>query len=57
VGQRCRYWARPELRAFVTHGSWNSAATAAVNAANESGKVYGNATSGTSVGIQVESWF
>jgi maltoporin len=51
------YWARPELRAFVSYGRWNNAATAAVNAANNSGPVYGNSTSGTSVGIQVEAWF
>lgn len=51
------YWSRPELRAFVTYGKWNDAATAAVNKANESGPVYGNATSGTSFGLQVETWF
>ena len=51
------YWSRPELRAFVTYGRWNDAATAAVNKANESGPVYGNATSGTSFGLQVETWF
>ncbi|MDN2710851.1 carbohydrate porin [Janthinobacterium sp. SUN118] len=51
------YWSRPELRAFVTYGKWNDAATPAVNKANESGPVYGNATSGTSFGLQVETWF
>ena len=51
------YWSRPELRAFVTYGKWNDAATAAVNKANESGPVYGTATSGTSFGLQVETWF
>ena len=51
------YWSRPELRAFVTYGKWNDAATAAVNKANESGPVYGKATSGTSFGLQVETWF
>ena len=51
------YWSRPELRAFVTYGKWNSAATAAVNASNNSGPVYGNKTSATSVGIQLETWF
>jgi maltoporin len=50
-------WARPELRAFVTYGRWNDAATAAVNAANSGGPVYNNRTSGTSVGFQVETWF
>ncbi|MCU6434037.1 carbohydrate porin [Undibacterium sp. Jales W-56] len=55
VGQG--YWSRPELRAFVTYGKWNNAATAAVNASNNSGPVYGNNTSGTSVGIHLETWF
>jgi maltoporin len=41
----------------VTYGKWNSAATAAVNASNNSGPVYGNKTSATSVGIQLETWF
>lgn len=55
VGQG--YWSRPELRAYITHGIWNKAATAAVNASNNSGPVYGNNTSGTSVGIHLETWF
>ena len=51
------YWSRPELRAFVTYAKWNYAATAAVNASNNSGPVYGSNTSGTSIGIQLETWF
>lgn len=51
------YWSRPELRAFVTYGKWNDAAKGAVNAANESGAVFGNKRSGTSYGVQVEAWF
>ncbi|CAN5810316.1 maltoporin LamB [soil metagenome] len=51
------YWDRPELRAFITYGKWNDAATGSVNASNNSGPVYGNATSGTSVGLQLETWF
>ncbi|MGK5038121.1 maltoporin [Janthinobacterium sp. LB3P118] len=50
-------WSRPELRAFVTYGKWNDAATASVNASNNSGPVYNNNTSGTSYGFQVETWF
>lgn len=50
-------WSRPELRAYVTYGKWNDAATAAVNASNNSGPVYGNNTSGASYGIQLETWF
>lgn len=48
---------RPELRFFITYGKWNDAATAAVNASNNSGPVYNNNTSGTSAGFQVETWF
>jgi len=51
------YWSRPELRAFVTYGKWNDAATASVNAANEAGAVFGSKTSGTSFGVQLEAWF
>jgi maltoporin len=51
------FWSRPELRAFVTYGKWNNAATAAVNASNNSGPVYNNGTSGTSIGFQVEAWW
>lgn len=51
------YFSRPELRAYVTYGKWNDAATASVNAANNSGPVYGNNTSGTSAGLQLEAWF
>ncbi|WP_415583608.1 maltoporin, partial [Janthinobacterium lividum] len=50
-------WSRPELRAFVTYGKWNDAATASVNASNNGGPIYNNNTSGTSYGFQVETWF
>lgn len=50
-------WARPELRAFVTYGKWNGAATALVNAANSGGPVYGARTSGLSTGVQAETFF
>jgi maltoporin len=48
---------RPELRFFITYGKWNDAATASVNASNNSGPVYNNHTSGASAGFQVETWF
>ncbi|MES2260510.1 MAG: carbohydrate porin [Pseudomonadota bacterium] len=51
------YWSRPELRLFVSYGKWNGAATPMVNASNNGGPVYGNATSGTSAGLQVEAWW
>ena len=50
-------WSRPELRAFVTYGKWNDAATASVNASNNGGPIYNHNTSGTSYGFQVETWF
>ncbi|WP_295998446.1 carbohydrate porin, partial [Rugamonas sp.] len=51
------YWSRPELRFYVTYGKWNGAATPLVNANNNSGAVYGNGTSGTSAGLQLEAWW
>lgn len=53
------FWSRPELRAFVTHAKWNSAAQAAAAAGStlSSTGVFGSNTSGTSYGIQVETWF
>lgn len=51
------YWSRPELRFYVTYGKWNGAATPLVNANNNSGPVYGNNTSGTSAGLQLEAWW
>ncbi|MES2258257.1 MAG: carbohydrate porin [Pseudomonadota bacterium] len=51
------YWARPELRAFVTYGKWNDPARGALNANNNAGPAFGTATNGTSAGLQVEAWF
>jgi maltoporin len=51
------YWSRPELRLFVSYGRWNGAATPLVNASNNGGPVYGDATSGMSAGLQVEAWW
>lgn len=51
------FWQRPELRAYFTYGKWNKEATALVNAANNSGPVYGNGTSGSSIGLQMEAWW
>ena len=51
------YWSRPELRLYVSYGKWNAAATPLVNAANNSGQVYGNGTSGASAGLQLEAWW
>lgn len=54
------YYARPELRFFVTHATWNQAAINAVNAQNSTAggnNVYQNATAGTSIGLQLEAWW
>jgi len=45
-------WARPVLRAFVTHAKWNADAGTVANG------VFGpNATSGTTYGLQGEVWW
>jgi maltoporin len=46
------FWARPAIRAFVTHAKWNAAA----GDAGTNG-VFAGKTSGTSYGLQVESWW
>lgn len=48
--------ARPELRLFVTHASWNRAAEVAAGAGGLAGLGDGK-TSGTSVGLQLETWW
>lgn len=50
------FFSRPELRFFITRASWNNAANAAAGAGGLTGLGDG-ATSGTSVGLQVETWF
>lgn len=49
------FYARPELRAFVTHAFWNRAATGAIAANTNAGDNIG--THGTTVGVQVEAWW
>ena len=53
------YWSRPELRAFITHAQWNSAAQAAAAPGStlSTTGAFGSDTSGTSFGFQVESWW
>jgi maltoporin len=53
------FWARPELRAFVTYAKWNTAAQQAAPAGSalSSTGVFGGATNGISAGLQVEAWF
>ena len=53
------FWARPELRAFVTYAKWNTAAQKAATPGStlSSTGVFGGSTNGTSYGVQVEAWF
>lgn len=53
------FWSRPELRAFLTYAKWNNAArqAAAAGSAMSGTGVFGGNTNGTSVGVQVETWF
>ncbi|RJL06888.1 carbohydrate porin [Paracoccus aestuarii] len=45
------FWDRPQLRAYVTRGSWSDVGAISKQAA------YGTDTAGTSVGLQLETWF
>ena len=49
------FWARPEMRFYVTHARWNEAANAAA-AGGLTGFGDGK-TSGTSYGVQAEVWW
>lgn len=44
-------WARPVLRAFVTHANWNA------DAGTQANGVFGTKTSGTTFGVQAEAWW
>ena len=49
---------RPTIRFFVTQGWWNDAARRAMVAdRSRTAEVYGDKTSGTSIGIQGEAWW
>ena len=53
------FWARPELRTFITYAKWNPAAqlAASTGSALSNTGVFGGNTNGTSIGVQVEAWF
>jgi maltoporin len=53
------FWARPELRAFVTAAFWNEGARAAAAGAGRpiGGVAYANDKFGVTVGVQAESWW
>lgn len=57
-------YSRPTIRVFWTHAEWNEAARTAINAStstwrggNNLKQVYGDGTSGTSIGVQAEAWW
>lgn len=57
-------YSRPTIRLFVTHAIWNEAARQAIltstdtwRGGNNLKQVYGDGTSGTSVGVQAEAWW
>ncbi|HUN91366.1 MAG TPA: carbohydrate porin [Burkholderiaceae bacterium] len=54
------YWARPEIRFYVTTAHWNSGTNNAFNLVNSTTTGYGDLggkTNGTSYGIQIEAWW
>lgn len=53
------FWSRPVLRAYYTYAKWNDAAQAAAGAGDSLSKtgVFGAATSGSTIGVQVEAWW
>jgi maltoporin len=48
---RTGYFARPQLRAYVTHADWNEPGAITSQAS------LGGQTDGTSIGIQIENWW
>ncbi|MGI2027877.1 maltoporin [Endozoicomonas acroporae] len=46
------YWARPQIRAFVTYANWNDESKGRIG-----GEAFENETSGTTFGVQMEAWW
>ena len=59
LGAGAGYYSRPELRFFYTRANWNAAArdAAAAGDALSTTGVFGNTTSGSTVGFSAESWW
>lgn len=46
------FWVRPQLRAFVTYGTWDKKLTGSI-----ADGTYTDEESGIAYGVQMESWF
>jgi len=51
------YYARPELRFFVTYGAWNDGAVALAGETPIANGAFGDKKNGLSIGAQMEMWF
>ena len=53
------FWARPELRVFVTGAVWNGAARDLANSFNSpiGGAAFATDTAGLTAGVQAEAWW
>ncbi|NYH14478.1 maltoporin [Paraburkholderia bryophila] len=53
------YWSRPELRLFYTYAHWNQAAQNAATPGDplSSTGVFGTSRTGSTVGVQMETWW
>jgi maltoporin len=53
------FWSRPELRLFYTYAHWNKAAQAAAapNDPLSTTGVFGSSRNGSTVGVQLETWW
>lgn len=46
------YWARPQIRAFVTYAQWNDDSKGKIG-----GDAFANETNGMTFGVQMEAWW
>jgi maltoporin len=53
------YWARPQIRLFVTYASWNDATQqlGTLLGSPVANGAFGTSKSGTNIGVNVETWF
>ena len=46
------YWARPQIRAFVTYANWNDESKGRIG-----GAAFADETDGFTMGVQMEAWW